>query len=573
MPAVAIATQHSPVASAAPARIGDWRVDVARNELRRGEEVVRLEPRVTEVLAYLIERPGEVVGREELLSAVWPGVVVGDDALTQAVIKLRKAFGDDAHNPTYIETISKRGYRLIAPVEGVASTSPGAGTVTWAPSPAPAHGPKRVALAIAVAGLLVLGGLTYVRFAETWRLPWPIGTGSPRGAAAAMPMVAVLPLQNLSGDPRRDYFSDGLTEDIISALGRYSALRVMSRNAVEPFKTRPATPQAVRTELGVRYVVKGSIRESDGRLRTAIELSDTEKGEVLWSQRYEGEGRQVFEIQDRIVTNIVGALAVKLTRLERERSAAKSPESLEAYDLVLRARELVYRMTRDTNRQARELLARAVQLAPDFGEAYVTLAHAEYRRADQGWMEDPDEGMRRVEVNARKALSLEDTGAHARAHAQLSRVHAQAGDLDQALVEAGLAVELNPSDPVSLYAQGSTLTWLGRLEEAVAALEMARRFDPSLDDIMLPLAYYTLGRYPEALSCANARIAGRPEAPMLHAVRAATLAQMGKAQEAKEAVAQVRRLSPFAQVELFATNFRSPEHIAKLHQGLRKAGM
>jgi adenylate cyclase len=551
-------------------RVGDWLVDPARNEVRRGQESVRLEPKAIEVLEFLAMRAGQVIGREELLSAAWPGVVVGDDALTQAINKLRKALGDDAHSPTYIETISKRGYRLIAPVYRSAEVPAGTMPVTRGQSGRHFRAAvwAVVALAcIAIAAYLVVPG-------RLFQMPWPIAAESKNWLRAARPpVVAVMPLSNLSGDRKRDYFSDGMTEDIINALGRFSALRVMSRSAVEPFKSRQATPQAVRDELGARYLVKGSVREADGRLRVAVELSDSDSGAVLWSDRYEGEGRDVFDIQDRIVRNVVGALALKVTRLEHKRVSSKAVESLEAYDLVLRARELIYRVTRETNRQARVLLVRAVELAPDYAEAYVTLAHAEYRRADQGWMENPDEGMRRVEAYARRALAIEDTGAHARAHAQLARVYSHAGNFDQALVEANRAVELNPSDPVAQYAQGSMLVWLGRTEEGIGVLETASRFDPGIDNLMLPLGYYLMGRYAEALVNVDVRIARNPEVVFLHAVRAATLGQMGKTQEAADAVAQVHRLAPFAKAELFGTNLSNREHVAKFHEGLRKAGM
>src|SRR6185369_11480935 len=157
----------------------------------------------------------------------------------------------------------------------------------------------------------------------------------PTEAAAAT--IAVLPFSNQSGDAKRDYFSDGVTEDIINALGRFSGVRVSARNAVQPYKGRSATPEEVSRDLGVRYLVQGSVREADGRIRVGVELSDAMKGTVLWSDKYEGEGRDVFEIQDRIVKNVVGVLAVKVSALEQQRAAAKPPENLQAYDLVLRA--------------------------------------------------------------------------------------------------------------------------------------------------------------------------------------------------------------------------------------------
>ncbi len=552
-------------------RVGDWLVDSALNEVRRGDEAIRLEPKAIEVLVYLAGKAGDVVGREALLSAVWPGVVVGDDALTQAIAKLRKALGDEAHSPRYIETISKRGYRLLAPVGGGE-----AGPAETAKDAKPRAPSRRRALwlAAAVAILLATAGVIrgFPEIGGALGLSWPL-VANDGGPAHARPVIAVLPLANLSGDAARDYFSDGVTEDIIAALGRYSALRVMSRAAVQPFRIRPATPKDVRGELGARYVLQGSVRESGGRLRVAVELSDTEKGTVIWSDRYEGEGKDVFDIQDRIATNIVGALAVKVSRVERERASSRPVENLEAHDLVLRARALIYRVTRDTNRQARELLARAVQLEPDYAEAYVALAHAEFRRADQGWVEFPEEAMRRVEGFARKALSLDGTGAHARAHAQLSRMYAQKGDLDQALAESDRAIALNPSDTVALYSRAAALVWLGRTQEGIDVLETVLRFDPSLDDIILPLAYYLAGRYRDAFARAEAAVARNPEVAMPYAVRAAALERMGMKDQAREAVAQLRRVAPFARAELFASQLRDRAQAADFHDNLRNAGL
>lgn len=547
-------------------RVGEWEVDPALNELRRGGEAIRLEPKAIEVLRYLAERPGEVVGREALLSAIWPGVVVGDDALTQAIIKLRRALGDDAHSPRYIETISKRGYRLIA----AAGTSPGDPPAAPAGDRVPTRSRKR--LAIAAAAILSSVAVAVLVAGVSGR--WPIAPDS-RGslAASSPPTVAVLPLSNLSGDARRDYFSDGLTEDIINALGRFSALRVLSRNAVEPFRTRVGTPQAVGSELGARYVLKGSVREGDGRIRVAVELSDAGNGTVLWSDRYEGEGRDVFDIQDRIVTQIAGKLAVKVTQLERDRTSKMPVQNLEAHDLVLQARSLISRVTRETNRQARELLARAVTLEPEYAEAYVALAHAEYLRGDQGWVEDVDASLQRAEDYSRSALNLPDAGAHARAHAMLARVLAHRWKLDEALAEADRAVALNPSDATALYSRGAILVWMGRAEEGTAVLETSHRFDPSLDNAMLPMGYYLQRRYRDAVAAADARIARNPEVNFVRAVRVAALGQLGEIEEAGRAVEELRRRAPFVRAENFGLNLRKPEDVARLHEGLRKAGL
>ena len=388
--------------------------------------------------------------------------------------------------------------------------------------------------------------------------------------------IAVLPFANQSGDPKRDYFSDGVTEDIISALGRFSAVRVIAHNAMQAYKGRNSTAEEISRELAVRYVVRGSVREAEGKVRVAVELSDAMKGTLLWSDRYEGEGMEVFEIQDRIVRNVAGALAVKLTSLEQQRAISKPPESMEAYDLVLHARELLPRGERATNREARGLLAQALRLSPSYAEAHAALAHAEMQRALFGWVEDPEEALRRSAEAAQRALALGDPGAAARAHGVLGSLYTFTGKFDAALVEADRAIELNASDALAHTLRGGILLWLGRLEESIASTEAARRFDPRLSyeaGFNLAFAYYLAGRYKEAAAAAEATLSRNPDVVFVQAVRAAAAAQLGSAEEARLAAAEVRRLDPFFNTERFGTRLVNPAHRQATQQGLRKAGL
>lgn len=400
--------------------------------------------------------------------------------------------------------------------------------------------------------------------------------GKPTGTSDARAAIAVLPFANQSGGDKRDYFSDGITEDIINALGRFSGVMVIARNAVQEYKSRSASREEISRELGVRYIVQGSVREADGRLRVAVELSDAATGAQLWSERYEGEGKQVFEIQDRIVKNIVGTLAVKLTRLEQQRVFAKPTENLQAYDLVLRARALISRSERSANREAREMIEQALKLAPKYAEAYVQLAAAELQRAGLGWTENPEAAMKRGEELARQALALEEPGANARAHALLARVYSSNGQFDRALAEADRAIEQNDSDAFAYGLRGEALLWLGRLDESIAASEAAHRFDPRIDPdsgFSLAMAYYMAGRYPEALAAADTALARAGDYAYLHAVRAASLGQIGNTEEARKAADQVRRRDPFFRVDLFGTRFVDARLKSKAQEGLRKAGL
>jgi len=396
-------------------------------------------------------------------------------------------------------------------------------------------------------------------------------------SSSARARIAVMPFSNQSGDPKRDYFSDGVTEDIINALGRFSGVLVMSRNAVQIYKGNPATPAEIGRALGVRYIVLGSVRQVGDRVRVVVELSEAPTGAQLWSGRYEGAGAQVFEIQDRIVRDIVGALAVKLTRVEQQRVFKKPTDSLEAYDLVLRARGLIERHEPGANRDARALLARAEKLAPEYAESLNALAEAEMQSALYGWTADPVQGMKRAEELCMRVLTSSDQRAHARAHTLLAAVYTHQDRFDEALSHTKRAIELNPSDATALYRHGTSLLYLGRIEEAIEAMETAKRYEPHPSAgtrLNLAIAYYLAGRYREALAETNAARARAPhDVVTLSAVRAATLAQLGDADEARRAAAQVRRFSPLFDVESFGTRFADPEHTVRLRDGLRKAGL
>jgi adenylate cyclase len=423
--------------------------------------------------------------------------------------------------------------------------------------------PRRRVLWAAGAGAVVVAALlAFPRLVER----------EPPAQAAG---IAVLAFANHSADPKREFFSDGLTEDVINALGRFSAIRVIAYNTVQAYKYRTVAPDQISRELGVRYVVQGSVREAAGRLRVGVELSDAMKGTLLWSERYDGEGKEVFEIQDRIVRNIAGSLAVKLGALEQQRAAAKPPESLEAYELVLRARELMRATQRPANREARMLIANAIKMSPNYAEAHAALAHAELQRAFFGWMEDPAEGMRRSEQAARRALAIDDPGANARALAILGNIHSFTGNYEAALADADRAIALNPSDAIARSLRGGILLWTGKIDESIAASEAALRYDPRLAPegmFNLALAYYLAGRYGEAVQTATA-VETNARTVFLRAVHAAALAQLGDAQGARRVAEEVRRLDPFFDVKRFGQRLMNPAHREQAQEGLRKAGL
>src|SRR5438132_8631717 len=305
-------------------------------------------------------------------------------------------------------------------------------------------------------------------------------TTTPVPIGAARASIAVLPLEALGAEGGSDYFADGLTEDIISALARFPELSVMSLGAVFAYKGKHSPPMEVGRDLQVGYVVEGFIRRSPERIRVSVSLTDTIRSAVLWSEKYDAEPKDIFAVQDQITRRISGTLALRVTSLELARSAAKPPSNLEAYDLVLRGRALLSRLTRSANAQARDLFERAIALDPNYAPAYVGLGQVDMRASNQGWTQDPPEALARAEKLAQKAIALDDLNSGA--HALLGDVAVHFGDYDRALEELQRAIDLNGSDAESYGHLVAVLVYRGDTAGAIAAGELLALFQPQVPD-------------------------------------------------------------------------------------------
>jgi TolB-like protein len=394
------------------------------------------------------------------------------------------------------------------------------------------------------------------------------------GPLSSRPTIAVLPFLNLSAGSADDYFGDGLTEDIISALGRFSELAVLARNAVFPYKGKQLRSEELGRSLGARYLVEGSVRRSPEHVRVSVQLSDASNGTLLWSTQYDAEPKDIFSIQDKITRQITGTLAVKLTKLEQARSAAKPPNKLEAYDLVLRGRASMARETRSANVEARGLFQRAIDIDPGYAAAYVGLAAAYQRSLVLGWTDQPVETLKRVENLATNAIRLD--GSNSGAHALLGSAYLQFRQYDQAIDELKLALDLNPSDAETYGWLGHALLFTGSLEDAIKASETAIRFDPNLDVRRiwdLGMAYFLTRRNADAARVMEQTIAREPGFVFGYVILAAAYAEAGKPEDAARAAAQARKLDPFFDSGSFGSLFRNPEHRAKTASALHKAGL
>ena len=391
---------------------------------------------------------------------------------------------------------------------------------------------------------------------------------------AAKPAIAVLPFANQSGDPEQEYFSDGITEDVIGALGRFSSLAVIARNSVFAYKGKTVKPDELGRELGVRYVVEGSVRKMGDRVRVTVQLTESAKGVLLWSERYEENLRDIFALQDKITRQIAGALAIKLTRLEQDRALATPTENLEAYDYVLRGREQLSRFTRAQNREAQGLFEQALALDPGYAAAYAALGWSHMHAFWFGWTERAEEALQRAHDLAQKAIGLEESNAAA--HGLLGTVYLYRTQYDLAVGELDRAIELNPNDANSYISRGRVMLGSGRTDEAVQALETALRFDPNIApdaNMQLGFAYYLKGRYDDSIRTLERGLGRHPDFAYLHVALAAAYAQAGRAEDARREAAAVRRLLPFFEVDSFGDVFRNPRDRASFADGLRKAGL
>ena len=431
-----------------------------------------------------------------------------------------------------------------------------------------------------MAGLRCVGGFTRDAGRELLGLgaaPKPVEVASLASPArlAGRPSVAVLPFENLSGDPGQDFFSDGIAEDVITALGRFSNLLVIAKSASFQFKGQNLPPAEIGRRLDVRYLLEGSIRRAGDRVRVNAELTEAATGRNVWSQAYDAEVKDIFGVQEDIARRVVGAAAVKLTRFERERALAKPTESLAAYEYVLRGRETFSHATRESNHEAQDMFQRAIDLDPSYAAAYAALGLSLVEAVSSGWTEFVADDLGRAETLAQKALALDP--ASTTAYRLLAVINMMKGRVDLALDDSERALEINPNDAESFRERGGMLIWAGRAADAVPWLQGALRLDPTnaRAAFLLGMADYFLGRYNEAVEAMNRGLAGnlgRTTQLMGRPVLAASYAELDRPQDAERERTASLRESPFLSAERFASQFGTKDAQDHMLDGLTKAG-
>jgi adenylate cyclase len=549
--------------------IGDWRVSPAEDLLQRGDEVVRLEPKAMEVLIYLATRPGEVISREELERDVWRGAVIGYDAVTNTVIKLRRALQDDARQPRFIATVPKKGYQLIAPV-----TEPDGdrGAVAVAPNaPSPAAGPARRRSWIAGPAGKALLGLAAILVVGL------VGLGLVNHSRQANPpSIVVLPFENISNDPRQDYLADGITEDIITDLSRLSNLMVISRTTSSSFKGRDIAPDVIGKKLGVRYVLHGTIQRQGAKVRVSTQLVDTRSGANAWAQRFDRETSKVFTVQDEVTHRIVEALAIRITTQEKHRLAQKATDSLQAYDFFQEGKRLSRISTKQTHAQARAAFRKAIKLDPNYGRAYGSIAYTLTFDYLRGWAENPNEALDRALVLAKKAVALDDSTPQTYWVLGFAHLARKEYDAAEKAAEESTRIAPNFADGYGLLALIDAN--LNKPKEAIALIKKGMRLNPYYTWEYLyiqGIANYALGDYDEAIKALEDAEVRNDNVGQVKLFLAASYVQAGRRGDAEWEVVNLQTISPTTTVTETANTIpiADPMLKQKLLADLRKAGL
>jgi TolB-like protein/cytochrome c-type biogenesis protein CcmH/NrfG len=518
----------------------DHTLDIDRRELRRGSEPIAVEPQVFDLLVYLVQNGDRVVSKDDLIASVWGGRIVSNSTLTSRINAARKAVGDSGVEQKLIRTIPRKGLRFV----GAVCTQPNGVKPTHAAGPASDE----------------------IHEQSHPALPLP-----------DRPAIAVLPFINMSGDPEQEYFSDGISEDIITALSKLRWFFVIARNSSFIYKGKAVHMKQVAEELGVGYVVEGSVRKGGDRVRITVQLNVVATGSHIWAERYDRGLADVFAVQDEITEAIVAAIEPQLYAAENFRAQRKPPNSMDAWDLVMRALSHYWRVTRQDNIVAQALLEKAIAIDPNYGQALGVLATSHTFSAHMGWAD-----MATVAPIAERAAlaailaDSEDPWAH---HA-LGCVYLFARRFDDSLAELELALRLNPNFSLAQGYYGLVLSYCGRGEEATVAARRALRLSPRdpYSAIYAGIAAYAqfVGHnYDEAMRLAREAIRQRGDFVGAHRVLTAAAGMAGHDDVAKVALQALRRVQPNISLAWIASQMPIQRDADREHylEALRRAGL
>jgi len=517
---------------------GDFALDTDRRELTRGVELIPIGPKVFDLLVYLVENRDRVVSKDELLGAVWYGRIVSESTLTSHINAVRKAVGDTGATRNLVRTLARKGFRFV-------------GEVTTRRPPAEAK------LSMPVAEIA--------------------GDGDVPPTIPDRPSIAVLPFANMSSDPEQEYFADGIVEDIITALGRFSWFFVIARNSTFAYKGTSADVRRIARELGVQYVLEGSVRKAASRVRINVQLTDALSGWQVWSERYEREFDDVFAVQDDISEAITSTIAPEFLSAERKRAERKAPENLDAWGYAIRGNRNLWTSDKDRLAEAKRLYLKAIELDDMCVLALCGLALVYNHEVLRGLTEDNERTLSLAYEAAHRAVMIDEQDAMA--HAAMGWVFHVTRRPAEAVSSLRRALKLNPNLAFAEGTLGLVLSHQGKYEEAIGHAERAVRlspYDPDSGTWMMArvLAPLVTERYDEYLEWAKRFTETYPTFAGGWRHLASAYAHIGKMEEARAALEKVLELIPGDTVRRErGLNPGIDVYGDRLIEGLRKAGL
>jgi len=510
-------------------QFNQFTLDTESLELKQSGELVEVEPQVFSLLTCLIENSDRVVSKDEIIEQVWDGRIVSDGSLNSRINAARRAVGDDGSTQAVIKTFPRRGFRFVAEVGGDNAS---------------------------------------------------VRTLAARGSDK--PSIAVLPFNNLSGEESQEYFSDGISEDIISALSRVREFRVVDRNTSFIYKKQAADIPTIAKELGVRYVLEGSVRKAGNRVRITTQLIDGESGDHLWAEKFDRELEDIFEVQDEITLTVVGAIEPTLVKVERGRIGGRNPENLDAWGHYHEGMAYIWDRgehgQRDEVLLARENFLKSIELDPNFSRAYTGLAFSLFFDLVMGNSRDRSRTLEDAFAAAHKAVKLDPEDPHARG--VLGTIYAVSRDPEAAMRECKIAIELNPSFARGYFWLGIAAISASKVEEGIGNIETGLRIgkhSPEKGPAMhwMALGHLILGEFEKAVDWARQSLSNPMTQFWGNATLTSAYGHLGNKNEAARAMETLLNRKPDFTIAFAKASHpvRNEDYLATFLDGLRKAGV
>lgn len=538
--------------------LAEWQVKPGLSEIEKDGRAISLEPKVMSVLVTLASKPGEVFSRQQLENQVWQETVVGYDALAKAINKLREALGDDKKNPAYIQTISKKGYRLIATVNVDSPSQPepveleenqsvqtdiensaGAGQKLFRTG---------TLLALIIIGLIII--FNSLKEIE------PDSLKEKTKAQNTKPTIAVLPFRNISPGEQDDYLADGLTSDLTTNLSKLSSLWVTASHATLAFKNTDLSPEKIKQEFNARYVISGDVNKINQAIRINVRLTDVDNGMILWAERYDRQITDLFSIQDEVTQKILDSLSLTLTNEEKQRVAKRYTYNFEAYETFLRAQFLLNARTPEDNISAREMLKKAIQLDPSFARAYSTMSYSYAIGYLRQWPADTNKPLKKALQLAEQAIEMDKDLPEA--YWAAAFIYLYQSKLAKGSELLTKALELNPNYADAYALLAANYVSQGKPERTLESIATAYRLNPIggyLYEMQLGRAHYFMNNYDLAFESLSSAFERNPTFIDLQMYMAATLVQLGRNEEAAWMILEAKQTNPNFDPHLWAESY------------------